>query len=138
MQDDISPEDKQMLQWVVAAVESNNFRFHHVTGETCCAAKKCTLLLLTCACTLQAAVCLQTQMILIWRQRSQLVHSRSSSGTARFVFAKQCRLPSLQLNVILHNQIRLPAEDSLEVMGDRQLQEQATGEAGSQIPVLGS
>ncbi|DBB10316.1 TPA: hypothetical protein ACH3X3_001877 [Trebouxia sp. C0006] len=25
--DDISPEDKQMLQWVVSAVRDNNFRF---------------------------------------------------------------------------------------------------------------
>ena len=33
VQDDISPEDKQMLQWITTAVKSNNFRFQHVSGK---------------------------------------------------------------------------------------------------------
>ncbi len=32
MKDDISPEDKQMLQWVVSAVRDNNFRFRSEAG----------------------------------------------------------------------------------------------------------
>ena len=74
LQEDISPEDKQMLQWVVTAVQHDKFRFHNETGMEACIVSCIMFLLSTPAFQLVTVL----QMIPILRQISQLGHSPSS------------------------------------------------------------